>query len=60
MKLSGTLNDYVRIEEQRMLKDLAEALDVAIDGVLCARGLIATRNNLTITYKITPEIGIIT
>lgn len=30
---NGTLNDYGRFEEQRMLKDLAEALDVAIDTV---------------------------
>lgn len=35
IKLSGTLSDCCRIEEQRMLKDLAEALDVAFDGVLC-------------------------
>jgi hypothetical protein len=43
IKLSGALNDYRRIEEQRMLKDLAEALDVAFDAVLCVRGLITTR-----------------
>ena len=58
---------YGRIEWQRILKALERARDVAYDNVLrvsdkvwCVKGLIITRNNLVVSWKTRPRMGIIT
>jgi hypothetical protein len=60
------LLDYGRLEWQCTLQDLEKNLDVAYDDVLrefdkvwCVKGLIVTRRNLVVTWKVRPWMGII-
>ena len=51
---------------EQTLCDLEKTLDVAFEDVLdefdsvwCVKGLIVTRSNLSVTWKVRPQIGII-
>ena len=60
------LQDYGRIEWKRTLLDLEKAPDIAyqdvlkeFDSIWGVKGLIMTRNNLVVTWKVRPHMGII-
>ena len=60
------LQDYGRIEWKQTLLHLEKALDVAYQDVLKefdltwgVKGLIMTRSNLVVTWKVRPHMGII-
>lgn len=60
------LQDYSRIEWKRTLLDLEKAPDVAYQDILeeldliwGGKGLIVTRSNLVVTWKVGPQMGII-
>ena len=61
-----TLHDYNRIEWKRTLSDLEKAPDMAYQDILNefdstwgVKGLIVTKSNLVVTWKVRPQMGII-
>lgn len=64
-KLWDSLLDYRRLEWQCTLLDLEKTLDIAYDDlkkfdkIWCVKGLIITRNNIVLTWKVTPWMSII-
>ena len=61
-----SLINYGRLNWQWTLYDLEKALGVAYRDVLnefgliwCAKGLIVTRSNLSVTWKIRPQMGFV-
>ena len=61
-----SLLHYGRLNWQQTLHDLEKAPDVAYENVLnefdiicCVKGLIITRNNLSVTWKVRPQVDII-
>lgn len=62
----GFLLEYGRLEWQRSLHDLEKIPDVAYQDVLteyglvcCIKGLIVTCSNLMVTWKLRPQMGIV-
>jgi hypothetical protein len=61
-----SLLDYGRLQWQQTLQDLQKAPNVAyqdvlkeFDSVWCIKGLIVTRSNLVVTWKVRPWMDII-
>jgi hypothetical protein len=60
------LLEYGRLEWQRSLHDLEKVPNVAYQDVLtefdlvcCVKGLIVTCSNLMVTWKLRPQMGIV-
>ena len=57
-----SLLDYGRLEWQQTLQDLEKAPDITyldvpkkLDSVWCVKGLIVTRSDLMVTWKVRPD-----
>lgn len=61
-----SLLDQGRLDSQQTVSNLEKALDVAYedvfrgsDSIWCVKGLLVTKSILVVTWKIGPQIGII-